>query len=199
MSDNSHTPPVAPAGQPATPGQGQPEPAPQGAPDPNKVFNEARSLFDKYVDARLKKLANAFDETPSAPPAQAVMGGQSPQGQPPNAETQWAKNVEAVFGMTLDPSDQEASLLIEGETPVEYKRNYIEALKAKKARLQAATPAAPPPAPSTTPTTTGGQGAPVPKPDAMERYRKAIAQPGLTKDQKLNIRDKFRREEHLPI
>jgi hypothetical protein len=33
----------------------------------------------------------------------------------------------------------------------------------------------------------------------MEEYKKAIAQPGLTKDQKLNIRDKFRREEHLPI
>ena len=194
MSDNSQTPPVVPAGQPTTPGQGQQEPAPQGAPgfDATQEFNKARSLFDQYVSKRMKKLASDVDETPSAPPAQAVMGGQSPQGQAINAETQWAKNVEAVFGMTLDVNDQEASLLIEGETPLEYKRNYIEALKAKKARLsQAPASGTQPPATPTTPTTAGGTGAPV---GAMDRYKNEIRQPGLTKDQRLNIRTKYRKE-----
>ena len=198
MSDNSQTPPVAPAGQPVPPGQGSQEPAPQGVQgDATKIFNEARSLFDQYVSKRMKKLASDVDETPPVPPAQAVMGGQSPQGQAPNAETQWARNVEAVFGLTLEPTDQEAALLIEGETPVEYKRNYIEALKAKKARIsQAQAQGTPPPpaAPPPTPTTTGGRGAPVPPPGLKEKYDKEIALPGLTRDQRALIRQKYRRE-----
>jgi hypothetical protein len=98
--------------------------------------------------------------------------------------------------MTLEPSDVEASLLLEGQSPMEYKRNYMEALRAKKARLsQAAAQPQPPaePAAPTTPTSAGG-GAPVPKPDAMEKYKAEISQPGLTKDQRLNIRNKYRKE-----
>jgi hypothetical protein len=202
MSDQPQNPTGQQAGQPAAPAQGEPGTAQPGTDPAEVAFREFQSRADKYaksVEERLKRAAAAFEEPVAPQPAQAGQPNGNPS-QASNAETQWARNVEATFGVTLDMSDPEAALLIEGQTPLEYKRAYLEAMRAKKARLsQAPAPAAPTqPAPPITPTTAGG-GAPAPKPDAMQRYQAEVSQPGLTKSQRLEIRRKYRDEEHLPI
>jgi hypothetical protein len=199
MSNQPVTPTEPQAGQPAPSAPGTQGPAQGELSEADKlvvekIFRGSQSRIDSYLNSRLKTAREALADPTTQQPAQAapVMGGAN---QSPNAETQWAKNVEAVFGVSLDLSDPEASLLIEGQSPLEYKKAYLEAMRSKKARTgQAAAQGTQPPAPPTTPTTAGGQGRPVPPPGQLEKYKAEIAQPGLTKDQKLNIRDRFRKE-----
>ncbi len=161
MSAQTPTPTDPQAGQPEGQAQGQPVPA-QPAVDPvEEQFRKFQSRADGYtqsIEARLKKLQEALATPQNQQPAQAnpVMGGPNPT---PNAETQWARNAEATFGVSLEPNDIEAALLIDGQTPTEYKRAYLQALAAKKARTsQAAQAQAAPAAPAVVPTTAGGTG-----------------------------------------
>lgn len=193
MSDQPTSPTGQQAGQPAAPAQGTQAPQNPALNEDqlvDKLFSKLQSRADKYLNERVRK---AFgDETQEKQPAQAAAN--APTSQEDDAETQWARNIEKVFNTTLEPSDPEAALVLEGQTPAEYRKNVIEALKLKKARLAQAPAQGAPPAAPTTPTTTGGTGAPAPKPDLMKKYQAEIAQPGLTKDQRLNIRVKYRRE-----
>lgn len=194
MSNLPVTPTEPQAGQPDPSAQGTQGTAPAELSEQEKAFRAAQSRFDQYVSARMKKLATAFDETPAQQSAQAAPAGQSGQASAPNALTQWAKNVEIVMGTTLEPSDPESALILQSD-PLRFQESYLEAMRAKKARIaQAASAPAAPTAPPITPTTAGGVGAPVPKPELIQKYKAEISQPGLTTAQRLNIRVKYRRE-----
>jgi hypothetical protein len=159
MSDQPVTPTGEQAGQPATPAQGQPGTAQPALDQAEAKFREFQSRADKYaqsVEERLKRAAAAFADTPTTSPAQGapVMGGPNPT---PNSVTQWARNVETVFGITLEPDDPESVLIVQGK-PEDFQRSYLEAIRTKKARTSTTPQTSAPAAPAVTPTTAGGLG-----------------------------------------
>lgn len=126
---------------------------------------------------------------PSAPatPSQAAPNA----GSEPNPDeiTAQAHRMMSQAGVWIEQGDPEVAQLSQ-DSPYAFLHSVELAINAKKARMTARQQAAGPAPGARTPTNAGPSG---PAPGLMAQYQKEVQQSNLTTDQRLQIRQKYRR------